>query len=117
MMEQQYSRDNPRLDESGTELPEDMTALLNAAINLQNQMILRIATEIATSNTTINDLHIEFAEKMEYANYDADYMINELERWQAGSRQRIESAISEAFEQYYPLPDYDNEKRTDNPSS
>lgn len=85
------------------ELPEDMTKLQSAAIDRQNQMILQIAEEIAQSNTTIADLHVEFAERMQYADYDADDMISQLEGWVPGSRQRVEDAISQVFEREYPL--------------
>lgn len=87
------------------ELPEDMTKLQEVAIKLQNEMILQIAEEIAVSNTTIADLHVEFAERMQYADYDADDMINQLEYWIPGSRRRVEDALSLAFEQEYPLED------------
>jgi hypothetical protein len=90
----------PGLSESPDTLPEDMNTLQDRLIAVQNNMILYIANQIADINTTIRDLHIEFAERMQYADYDADDMINQLEFWQPGSRMAIENAIDQVLFDY-----------------
>lgn len=77
---------------------EGMNTQPDILIDVRNQMILHIAGEIASTNTTIRDLDIEFAERMQMATYSADDMIDSLESWKPGSRRRIDDAIASALD-------------------
>ncbi len=80
---------------------EDMNTLLGVLIDVQNQMILHIAGEIASTNTTIRDLDIEFAERMQMSTYSADDMIDTLDAWKPDSRQRIHDVLAMALDNYH----------------
>jgi len=91
----------PVPNEVSQEYQEFIQATAEALLYVQISVVLQIAAEIATTNTTIRDLHIEFAEKIRDGEYDVYAMIDELEYWKPGSRQRVAEAVDQMFHEVY----------------